>query len=122
MSIIVNEFTRKSIITLTDADIKALPTTPFELVPNPGANKVIVPKDYFLIMKAAASYTNISPTTPFLAIRFTGTANEASGYLGDDNTIPAITQFTSLFAFGAGEVRYRLPFAYFDDRGAVDGW
>jgi hypothetical protein len=54
-------------VQLTDAQIKALPTTPILLAVAPGAGKTIVPLDYFLVMKATASYTNINAPTPFLA-------------------------------------------------------
>lgn len=111
-------------VTLTDAQIKALPTTPIVLVAAPGVGKSVVPLDYFLVMKASASYTNISEAFPWLAIRYTD-HTPASGFIGDDNSIgsPAVvTQFTEFFAFGSGEKRYRLPNAYYDDRGNAGGW
>lgn len=48
-------------ITLTDAQIKALPTTAVDIVPNPGVGKIILPFFVFLHMAPSAyvNYTNI---------------------------------------------------------------
>lgn len=108
-------------VVLTDAQIKALPTTAITLIAAPGAGLTSVPIAYYLVMKAAASYTNINANV-FLWARYAGILSEASGYLGNDSGIAAVTQFTDFFAFGAGEKRYPLPPTYFDDRGAANGW
>jgi hypothetical protein len=46
-------------ITLTDAQIKALPTTPFQLVAAPGAGKMILPQSAILILDWTADYASI---------------------------------------------------------------
>lgn len=122
MSIVLNPSIRKSIITLTDAQIRFLPTVPIDLVAAPGASKMIVPWSYWLVMTMIASYTNINGTTPFFVMQYSAGGNEGSGYIGNDNTIPAVTTFTDFFAFGTGLKRYRLPSSYYDDRGAAGGW
>jgi hypothetical protein len=45
---------------LTDAQIKALPTTPIDVVPAPGAGKVVLPTFFYIIRKGLA-YDNIDP-------------------------------------------------------------
>lgn len=50
---------RSMTVTLTDAQIKALPTTAIELVPAPGAGKVVVPIKFVLIFNNdAGAYGN----------------------------------------------------------------
>jgi hypothetical protein len=46
-------------VTLTDAQIKALPTTKFEIIPAPGENKIIVPVSaIFILDTLAGAYTS----------------------------------------------------------------
>lgn len=46
-------------VTLTNAQIKALPTTAVEIVPAPGANRIVYPFGAFLHLNWIADYTNI---------------------------------------------------------------
>lgn len=54
-------------VTLTNAQIIALPTTAVEIVPAPGANKLLVPQVIMLHMKWVADYSNIDPTAQLKA-------------------------------------------------------
>lgn len=54
-------------VTLTDAQIKALPTTAVEIIAEPGANKLLVPIVIMLHMKWVADYSNIDPTAQLKA-------------------------------------------------------
>lgn len=47
-------------VTLTDAQIKALPTTPIEVVAAPGAGKIVIPTQAVLYFDFTAQYTNIN--------------------------------------------------------------
>lgn len=52
----------QQIFTLTDAQIKALPSTPVEIIAAPGANKCIFPLFAMLRLAWTADYTNIDGT------------------------------------------------------------
>lgn len=55
-----NEVLHQVTVTLTNAQIKALPTTAVEILAAPGANKLLVPQVALLHMKWAADYSNIN--------------------------------------------------------------
>src|SRR3954471_2261010 len=49
---------KQSIVTPTNAQIKALPTTPITLVAAQGANTLVLPKRTILVFKPGSAYTN----------------------------------------------------------------
>lgn len=60
-------------VTLTDAQIKALPTTPVEIVAAPGAGKFIAVVYAVLVIDTmAAAYTNIDAEAAWLALQVDG--------------------------------------------------
>ena len=77
----------KKRVTLTDAQIKALPTTLVEIIAAPGTGKLIVPFYTLIVVDSqAGGYTNVTATTPFPAhaalYMVWGPSNaNASGYL-----------------------------------------
>ncbi len=84
-------------VVATDAQIKASPTTPIDIVPAPGANLLIRPWFTFALLNASAgAYTNLDPTVyGFLQY---GNGDAVSNYLADDPTlVPARTYFSGAF-------------------------
>lgn len=97
-------------VTLTDAQIKALPTTPFELVANPGAGKTVIllQSVFGRLNDTAGVYTNAD--------------NSASSFLlvtqGSDWSGDASLTFTNLSDFVAGLTAGQLiPLPSFNNAG-----
>lgn len=86
----------KATVPLTNAQIKALPTTPFILVASPGVNKRIVLLHADVVASfTAAAYTNINAAA---YSTITQGGNLASSYLANDaGTTPALTHFSDVF-------------------------
>lgn len=78
---------------LTDAEIKALPTTAITLVASPGAGRAIIPRFGFLLVDSAtANYATYDPTCS-IEIRPAGTAGILQilyGDSGSEGTVPAL--------------------------------
>lgn len=83
----------KSIVTLTDAQIKALPTTPVTIIPAQGASTVIEPLQYIVQSKCAAgAYTNVNAAA-FGGMSYGPASGTASGYIANDPTTTPVLSF-----------------------------
>ncbi len=99
-------------VTLTDAQIKALPTTPIEIIPAPGANKFLYPLGVVWYLKWNANYTNIN-SLAFMNIGFPDGSGSIM-YL-DESAPDALSKVSSLLAHG------KSMFAQAGQQGMVNG-
>ncbi len=91
-TILVNE------VTIADADIKLLPTTPFEIVAAPAAGLIIVPVMIVLQSDFAVAYGVPASVQTYLWAQY-GTGGQWSNYLADDSSASVpFAQFTNFFA------------------------
>lgn len=82
-------------VVLTNAQIKALPTTPIELVPAQGANTIIRPLHIFgLLNSLAGAYTNISSPTGADLTCFIGSTS-LGAFLFNDTSPSIVTPFVA---------------------------
>lgn len=71
-------------VTLTDAQIKALPSTPFTLVAAPGSGKLILPVDAVMSLDAqGGAYTNVTNQQMWLSY---GSGGRTISAIYDENT------------------------------------
>ncbi len=106
-------------VTLTDAQIKALPTTPITIVAATGAGRLIQPMFAYLWAKTASgAYTNIN-SGGFLTVRVNGFGG--MGFVPNDASIAAGSK-TRLSDFLGTTTPQMTPLAAYFDTEGVDGW
>ncbi len=112
---------RRVSVALTDAEIKALPTSSKLILAAQGAGFIVVPQFFLVQIRAAAgAYTNIHASS---SARFeTATTNKlVSGYIANDaGTTPVLSQMTQLF--GNASNRQLLLTADFFTVNESAGW
>jgi hypothetical protein len=85
-------------VELTDAQIKALPTTSIQVIAAPGVGKIAYPIHYMLICDTtAASYTNVHADGDW----FLETDAGFFGTLSANKASESLAQLTDLLGFGA---------------------
>lgn len=110
-------------VTITDAQFKALPTTPLQLVAAPGAGKMLVPiRAIIMYGSGGTGYTNINASLAGLFLAYTGAAPLASSFLIDDPKLATpITDFSDMFA-STGGFSWTFTWPYQNDRGSANNW
>lgn len=83
---------------LTDAQVKALPTTPITVVAAAGSGFAVRVVSCALYAKfASGGYTNVNTTFAYLSLGAANNVNDSLGIANDNTTTPAITQATKFF-------------------------
>jgi hypothetical protein len=110
-------------VSLTDAQIKTLPTAAVTLVAAPGAGKYINLIHADLFIKRLADYTNINATDAFLVLSlgsFGASWDQTLYLVNDGSATPAQTEFGNFFGGGVTSNRTSVTGGYM--LAASDGW
>lgn len=106
--------------TLSNVNIKALPTTPITLVPMAGLGLLIVPVDVLLFFKSGSTaYSNIDPNAS-MGVQYATTNTHIGGIIANSSRIDAVGALTAFLA-STGGLMQRLTFPFLDNRGAPQG-
>lgn len=99
-----DDLVKPSATTLTDAQIKALPTTAVTLIAAPGSGKRIRPLSVsYLFDTSAGAYTNINATYADVHLEL-GSDYAGYGPVKDTAASPALTQFTDVLGTAADRI------------------
>lgn len=110
-------YLKTTVTTLTDAQIKALPTTPITLATAPGSNRGLVPIRIVLDMDASAgAYTNVD-TDGFLYVESSG-GNLMSNYVANSVAL----SLTYLTDFLGTTPAVAMLSVFEDTQAPADGW
>lgn len=94
------------VVTLTNANVLALPTTPFQLVAAPGAGFYIAWAWIELWTKfAAGAYTGLNATYCVLSVALSGGASQSINIVNDSTTVPPLTMLTRLMGAASRHTR-----------------
>lgn len=111
----------ESSLTLANADIKALPTTPFTLVSAAGNGLVIVPTEALLLFASGSTaYTNINADA-YMSMQYGTTAARIGSMIANSSRVDSVNQLSSLLATTGGLMQ-KLSYPYLNDRGAADSF
>lgn len=95
---VVSSYVKPFATTLTDAEIKALPTTPITVLAAAPSGYRWVPSRFVLEMKATAGAYAAVDASAYLNMQFGTSGPLASGYLANDaSTTPALADMDALF-------------------------
>jgi hypothetical protein len=104
---------QRATVTLTNAQIKALPTTRITIIAAPGAGfwTRVLGVDYASDTSAGA-YTNLDATYCDLFVGYAGSADYAGGYVVDDAaSTPALTLLTDVLGIAGQRLIAGIPYA-----------
>lgn len=106
---------------LTNAQIKALPSTPFTVVPAAGAGLLLIPDRTLIFFKSGASaYTNLAADC-YLTMAYGTTGNEIGSYIGNSSNIDSMPHLQNFTGSTGGLVQF-LSFPFQSDAGAPEEW
>lgn len=111
---------RSKTVQLTDAQIKALPTTPIELVAAPAAGYRIKPIGITISFSVvSATYTNINTTYSALQVCWDNCngAWAASAVINDSTTGTPMTHLTTMLGGAVHDSSYDMPIPYLETDG-----